>query len=199
MNVRKLKKMVAKKITEEISEDLTYHGLHHTLEVYEACNAYIKRMNIKPHDAYLLRTAALTHDVGILSTYTHHEEEGIKFVKKTLPDLGYTKKEIDKVCELIMATQLPQDPKNELERIICDADLDYLGTDAFYPIGDTLFREFLKFGVVKNEEEWDKLQIRFLENHHYHTPYARKYREPVKQKFLAELKEKWGLNGKDQN
>ncbi len=186
--------MVTKKIKKEISKDLTYHGLHHTLGVYESCNAYIRRMGIKPHDAFLLRTAALTHDVGILSTYQNHEEEGIKFVRETLPDYGYTKEEIETVCDLIMATQLPQEPNNELECIICDADLDYIGTDDFYTIGDTLYREFLKFGVVKNEEDWDKLQIRFLESHSYHTPYAQKHREPVKQKFLKELKEKWGMN-----
>ena len=180
--------MVAKKITEEISEDLTYHGLHHTLDVYEACNAYIKRMNVKPHDAYLLRTAALTHDVGILSTYTHHEEEGIKFVKRTLPDFGYTKKEIDKVCELIMATQLPQDPKNELERIICDADLDYLGRPDYYEIAALLFQELQANGVVRSEEQWRQIQISFLEKHQYHTEYARKNRQPIKERRLEELK-----------
>jgi HD superfamily phosphodiesterase len=139
MNVRRLKNIVTKKITKEIPSSLKYHGLHHTLDVYNACNAYIKRLNIDPYDAYLLRSAALTHDIGILYTYTGHEEEGMKYVKEKLPELGYTKREINKICNLIKATQLPQEPKNLLEEILCDSDLDYIGTDKFYEIGNTLF------------------------------------------------------------
>lgn len=193
-NVRKLKKIVEDKITKEISPELSYHGLHHTLSVYEVCNDYIRRMDIKPSDAFLLRTAALTHDIGILYTYNDHEEEGMRYVREKLPELGYSKKEINTVCDLIAATRLPQNPKNTIEKIICDADLDYIGTDAFYEIGDTLFQEFLKLGVVTDEEDWDKLQIRFLEGHHYHTDFAKKHRAPVKEKFLNELKQKWGIN-----
>jgi len=195
VNVRKLKSLISNKISAEIPKELTYHGLHHTLSVYEVCNQYIKRMNIKPKDAYLLRTAALTHDVGILYQYKNHEDKGIEYVHDLLPELGYSKKDIDIVCGLIEATRLPQNPKNTLEKIICDADLDYIGTDEFYSIGNTLFEEFLSHKIVKDEEDWDKLQIRFLEEHDYHTPYAKKHREPVKQKFLKELKIKWGLNG----
>ena len=193
MNVRKLKRIISEKITAEIPANLTYHGLHHTLDVYESCNDYVKRMNISPEDAYLLRTAALTHDIGIITTYSDHEAEGIKYVNKLLPTLGYTKKQIKIVVDLIWATQLPQNPKNKLQRIICDADLDYLGTDRFYPIGDTLFKEFLEYNVVNNEREWDELQVRFLEGHSYHTAFAKKHREPVKQKYLQELKVKLGI------
>lgn len=193
-SVKKLKNIVEEKISSEISQDLSYHGLHHTMSVYEVCNDYIKRMDIDPHDAFLLRTAALTHDIGILYTYNDHEAEGIRYVRKKLPELGYTPQEIDTVCDLIAATKLPQQPKNTLEEIICDADLDYIGTDKFYEVGDTLFQEFLHYGVVKDEEDWDKLQIRFLENHSYHTEFAQKHRAPVKEKYLQELKEKWGMN-----
>jgi len=71
---------------------------------------------------------------------------------------------------------------------MCDADLDYLGTKNFYKTGNTLFQEFLAYKVIANEKEWDALQIRFLTNHHYHTDFAIKNREPLKQIFLQELK-----------
>ena len=37
------------------------------------------------------------------------------------------KKDIEIICGIIMATKIPQRPKNYLEEIICDADLNYLG------------------------------------------------------------------------
>lgn len=92
---------------------------------------------------------------------------------------------------MILATQISQKTKNILEKIICDADLDYLGTNNFYKTGNTLFKEFIAYKVIANEKEWDALQIRFLTNHHYHTEFALKNREPLKQIFLQELKSKW--------
>ncbi|NNJ55414.1 MAG: HD domain-containing protein [Bacteroidia bacterium] len=188
MSIRKLKRFISEKINSEISKDLSYHGLHHTLAVLESCNQYIKRLKIDSHKAHLLRTAALMHDLGILWNYSDHEAKGIEYIKNELPDWGYSKKDIEVICSLVQATKLPQQPKTLLEEIICDADLDYLGTENFYRIGETLYHEFKSQKIVSNRKEWNDLQIRFLENHSYHTAFARKNREPVKQKFLAELK-----------
>lgn len=192
-NIRKLKTFVVGKIKEEIPATLTYHGLHHTLDVLRVCNDYIKRLKINSEDAYVLRTAALMHDIGIMWNYQNHEEQGMDFVRNELPNWGYSQKEIDRICGMIQATRIPQNPTNILEEIICDADLDYLGTDKFYSIGETLFKEFIVYGVVKDEESWDKLQINFLDRHRYHTDFAKRNREPVKRRFLEEIKAKWNV------
>jgi hypothetical protein len=74
-----------------------------------------------------------------------------------------------------------------LQRIICDADLDYLGRDDFFVIGDQLRREFLHFGIVSSEKAWKELQLKFLTSHHYHTQNSAELREPVKQVNLKKL------------
>ncbi len=191
MNITKIKNFALKKIKAEISDKLTYHGAHHVLDVLNACNEYIIRLKINEKDAHLLRVAAIFHDIGVIWTYQNHEERGIDFIKEILPQWGYSKSEIEKITGMINATRLPQSPKNILEQIICDSDLDYLGKDQFYEIGETLFTEFKHVGILKTEEEWDRLQVKFLENHHYHTEYAKKYRQPKKLKRIAEIKKKW--------
>jgi len=87
-----------------------------------------------------------------------------------------------------MATKIPQSPKNILEEIICDADLDYLGRDDFEPISDSLRREFLELGIVSSDEHWYSLQIKFIENHNYFTNSSRQLRNPEKLKRLEKLK-----------
>ena len=191
-DIEKLRSIVKQLYKERLNPKLTYHGFHHVLDVLNACNAHINRESIKQGEADLLRTAALLHDTGVLWTYTNHETRGIKYARTLLPTLGYEKSEIDTICDLIRATELPQSPKNTLEEIICDADLDYLGTNSFYTIGETLFKEFIAYKVVKNEEEWDKLQVNFLENHHYFTDFCKENREPKKQIRIKEIKAKWG-------
>jgi hypothetical protein len=89
-----------------------------------------------------------------------------------------------------MVTQIPQQPKDILERIICDADLDYLGRDDFFAIGDTLRREFIRYGVVPSDEAWEALQMKFLTNHAYHTASSQVLREPAKQSHIRKLAEK---------
>jgi len=187
MNIGKLKKYLAQKFNSGIRPELTYHTWEHVLSVLDVCNQYAKRYKIVGRDAHLLRTAALIHDIGFLWTYSDHEDQGVIFTAEELPGWGYSKSEIKRIQGMILSTQIPQKPKNVYEQIICDADLDYLGTDQFYTIGETLFQEFKAMGQIKSREDWNKLQINFLKGHSYHTPYAKKYREPVKQKHLQDL------------
>jgi len=187
MSSRKIKHFIFEKIKREIPTNLTFHGLHHTIDVLNVCNQYIKRMKISSHDAFLLRTAALFHDLGFIRAYDNHEIESVKYAKEILPDWNYTNQDIEIISRMILATQIPQKPTSVLEQIICDADLDYLGTDSFYSIGETLFQEFRSYNKISTKEEWDRLQVRFLQKHKFHTPYAKKHRESVKQIYLNEI------------
>ena len=89
-----------------------------------------------------------------------------------------------------MATQIPQKPRNLTEQILCDADLDYLGRDDFFTIGDKLFAELSMYGMINTEEEWNRLQTGFLEKHHYFTVTALKLRKDKKDENLAIVKSK---------
>ena len=196
MKITKLKNFIIQKLTDELSEKLTYHGVNHTLMVLNVCNQFIKRMRIAPHDAYLIRTAALLHDTGFIRTYDNHEEESIIFAREILPRWNYSEAEIEMVAGMIRATKIPQKPKNRLEGILADADLDYLGTTSFYEIADTLRAELFHYKKIKSETEWNNLQINFLEEHSYYTAFSQKYREPLKQKYLKEISGKWNKSQK---
>ena len=88
-----------------------------------------------------------------------------------------------------MATRIPQSPHTRLEQILCDADLDYLGRDDYDSISNKLFLELNEHGNM-SEKDWLKLQINFLEQHHYFTVSAQKMRKEKKEQKLSMLKEK---------
>ena len=136
---------------------------------------------------FLLKVAALYHDTGFLQTYANHEQKSCEIFLRDSDDFGFSKDEKELITSLIMATKLPQTPHALLEKIICDADLDYLGRGDFFEIGEGLRKEFLKFGVINSAAEWDALQIKFLSNHHYHTITSKNLRERAKQENIAKL------------
>ena len=190
MKFSALKKYFLDKLNKELSPQLTYHGIHHTLDVLEVCESYIEKYSINGKEAELLRIGAIMHDIGFLETYNKHEEKGVEIAIEALPYFGYNSSQIEIIKGLILATKVPQKPQNFLEKIICDADLDYLGRSDFHPIAETLFEELEHFSGLDDRKKWNEIQVNFLNTHNYHTDWAKKFRAPIKAEFLKELEGK---------
>lgn len=184
----KLRKRALEILNTYLPKGLYYHSVNHTLDVLKTCDKYIKRLDLPAEDAKLLRIGALTHDIGFIVSTQNHEEHGAAITADLMISYGFGKKQIEVVKGLIMATKVPQSPKTELEKVLCDCDLDYLGRNDFYEIGNLLFKELKYLSVVKTKSEWNQLQIGFLEKHHFHTEFAIKNRQPKKEKRISELK-----------
>jgi HD superfamily phosphodiesterase len=170
-----------------LSNTLYYHGLHHTLDVFNAALKIAANEQLSATEIKLLRIAVLYHDAGFTVSYKNHEEIGCKLAKKNLPAFGYSKEEITIICGMIMATKIPQNPHTLLERIICDADLDYLGRNDFEKISNYLFEEIKIYTDLHDKKKWYFVQKKFLENHQYHTDFGKKTREPKKQLHLKKI------------
>ena len=167
---------------------LTYHSKEHTIDVLKQCMRIAASEGIvDPYELLILKFAALFHDIGFLQTYANHEAKGCELFLEYADMEAFSEDERTDIQSLIMATKLPQSPKNHLEQIICDADLDYLGRDDFFIIGDNLRKEFLHYNIVPSDEAWEILQINFLSNHQYFTESSRKLREPAKQVHFSKL------------
>jgi predicted metal-dependent HD superfamily phosphohydrolase len=189
MDVQAAENYIVERLRNELKPDLTYHNLAHTLGVAEAAQEIGEEEGLSAEELRLLKTAALYHDAGFLLAYRDHENASCSLAKKILPRFGFTSQEIDKICGMITATRIPQQPYNLLEEVLVDADLDYLGRDDYAEIADSLYNEFLSYGVVKNEKEWNRLQVKFFENHRYFTHTAAAKRNEKKAQHLKALKE----------
>lgn len=182
---------VLDQLRRHLSPTLRYHGLHHTLDVVQQAGSLARAEGVTDaQELALLRTAALYHDAGFLTTYQGHEAAGCALAWRVLPGFGYSAAQVGLICQLIMATQMPQCPgHSHLAQILCDADLDYLGRPAdFWPVSQTLFEELSARGLMPDETAWLELQVRFLSSHHYWTPTATARRETAKQARLTEVK-----------
>ena len=186
---RSLRKYVLNKLKADLPEHLTYHGIEHTMDVLDVCEQYIRRLNLVEEERFLLRIGAVVHDMGFLKGSVNHEEVGAGMASELMLELGMKAAQIEEVTGLVLSTKIPQTPKNELQKIICDADLDYLGRDDYPEISQRLYKEFKFMKVIQTDEDWKNLQINFLKAHYFHTPFAIANRAPKKQYWLNKLLE----------
>jgi exopolyphosphatase/pppGpp-phosphohydrolase len=185
----KIKELIINKLNKELPDTLYYHGVHHVLDVLSSAVMIAENENISEPDLELLKVAVLFHDSGYTISSKDHEKLGCDLVKENLPAFGYNEQEIKIICGMIMATQYPQRPKTLLEEIICDADLDYLGRDDFFTIGNNLLKEMSVNGNLKNEDAFNELQENFLGSHHYFTRTANELRNKKKLEHLERIRE----------
>ena len=181
--------LIMTKLERGLPKTLYYHDLKHTIDVCTQVEILGRMENVTEEEMLLLKTAALFHDSGFLIGYDDHEFLAIKMAKETLPKFNYSDNQIKIISDLIFATRLPPNPKNLLEQIMCDADLDYLGRPDFIPVSQKLFRELFERNKIKSVEEWNKMQVKFIENHQYFTATARQLRSQNKNDQLQKLKE----------
>jgi hypothetical protein len=188
INVTAIQAHVFSLMKQRLSPLLTYHNLDHTLDVTCQCMDIAKAEGITDVNSLLeLQIACIYHDVGFLSIYTGHEEKGCEMARAQLPGFGVNSLMIDHICEIIMATKIPQSPKNHLQQIICDADLDYLGREDFFTISDRLCEEILAYKLAAGKKEFKERQVDFLQSHTYFTKSSQTKRGPGIARHLQKL------------
>jgi adenylate cyclase len=174
-------------LQEKLPEHLTYHNYCHTIDVVNQTELIGIGEGVSDEHLLLLKTAALFHDAGHTIQSPNHEHYSTIIAKEWLPNYSYSKEQIDVICEIIMATQLPPQPKNLLEKIICDSDLDYLGRADFIPGSNALFEELKAMNIITDSNEWNKLQVKFLNAHSFFTDTSKRLREVNKQSQIDRI------------
>jgi len=182
-----IQEMILDKLEIELPPYLYYHNVKHTVDVVTEVELIGWAEGLDDEGILLLKTAALFHDAGHTIAYDEHEYHGTELVKKLLPGYGYTEEQIEKICEIIMATKLPPQPEDIFQEIICDADLDYLGRSDMIPVSNTLYKELSEQNMIGTLNDWNKLQIKFISGHTYFTKTARSLREVNKQKQIERI------------
>ncbi len=164
-----------------------YHNYEHTLYVWHKVAEIAAHENCTPEEIAQLKAAALWHDTGFVTSYFNHEEESCKLATAWLQENGFSEIYIEQVCGMIMATKLPQSPKNRLEEMVADADVEYLGTIYAARIAANLFKELKELNPSFTKKEWNEIQVSFLQKHHYFTTYCQQTKEPLKKAYLQQV------------
>jgi len=189
--IKKVKNHVIKVLSNGLSGDLTYHSTHHTLDVVESANEIASKQNFSKEEIEILNIAAWFHDIGYIKGNENHEEEGAKIAEEYLLKNECSTDKINRVVNCILATKMPQRPKNNLEKTLCDADLMHLADSDYFNKAVLLQKEIEKTKSCKiPEKQWLEMNEEFLNNHCFFTNYAKRRYEPRVKKNLKKVKER---------
>ncbi len=168
-------------LTENLSQQLTFHNITHTYEVVSAVREIARENTLSDEEFCALEIAAWFHDCGYASCYKGHEEESKRIAKNFLENSNCDKSFIEKVLKCIDSTKYPQNPVSDMEKILCDADMFHLTRTNYYQYEKALRLEFEKFlGLTFTDEEWQMENHIFLQHQHYFTSYGQDVLEKFK-------------------
>ncbi|MEI8202387.1 MAG: HD domain-containing protein [Bacteroidota bacterium] len=188
MKLEEVEKYIIHRFENEWNPAYEYHNLKHTMDVANSSENIAILEGISVRDTILLKTAAYLHDIGILVQYKEHEKYSVFVAQEILGDFEYTPLDIELVSGLIFSTKMPQVRGSNLQQIICDADLDYLGRVDYFEISSNLRKEWSNlFNQDYTDIQWYMSQKKFLTEHVFLTSSSRKIRNEGKAQNIAKV------------
>jgi len=183
------------------TDEYCFHNDHHTKDVVTAAKKMADHYSLNPEERFIVICAAHFHDVGyFFGGAKDHELRSAEIAEKFLSEHQVEKDVIEKVKSCIFATKIPQSPRNLLESILCDADLFHFGTANFEERNKLMLQEVEQSkGIKIDKSSWREKTIQLMEQHSYHTDYAKSKLDLVKAENLQTLikKQKKNLNKKE--
>ena len=100
MNYLLAKEHILSKLEKDLSPNLYYHGIHHTIDVFKAVERFATVEGVKGNDLTILKTAALYHDAGFIIQYMEHEAASVVIAKEFAKDIKTHGLDVALVAEL---------------------------------------------------------------------------------------------------
>ncbi len=187
--IAEVEKYVVHLLNENLNSSYTYHNLAHTQRVVEKTGELAELSGIDRVEKDLLLISAWFHDTGFIKGAENHEEESIKIAREFLSNHETSQDEIEIISDLISATKMGHIPKNQLEKIIRDADCAHIGSKNYNDISELLRKEWeLTANKTLSEAEWLEDNISFLTSKHkFYSDEALMSWDKAKGKNLAQL------------
>lgn len=182
-------KAYAEATLSQLPDSYAYHNIYHTKKVAEAVKEVGEMSGLTDDQMETAIIAAWIHDTGYILGCENHEINSVEAAKKILQEWGASPDKIEAVSMAIKATEMPQNPKNLVDKVVCDADLYHLSNEDLFETGQRLRKELAHINKKEfTDKDWVKFNLNFLEEHSYFTEYGQTVLEKRKRKNIKNLK-----------
>ncbi|WP_149274623.1 Pycsar system effector family protein [Pareuzebyella sediminis] len=176
-------------LVNKLDDDYLYHNLRHTQRVVKSSKELLDHYNLKDNENDAITVAAWLHDTGYTRGTEDHEETSCEIATEFLESQNVKPEMINKVCNLILATQRGYTPKSLEEEIIRDADSSHLSQTSYADTSEMLRQELSLLGIKNfSQKEWRQANIKmFQTEHRFYTDFAKQNWQKGKDKNLKKL------------
>jgi len=186
--LKKVEQYATDILKNNMSEDLTYHNYDHTKMVVDAATQIGKGEQLSDDDMEVLLIAAWFHDLGYKDSYLGHEEKSKVLSDTFLKNENVAAAKIEKIAACILSTHVDAVPSNQIEGILCDADMSHIYSGDYEMHALRLRQEWKNTQNVEHTDtEWTKSNLNFISRHQFHSAFAKKNYQKIKNKLRDSL------------
>lgn len=187
MGIVRLAENAVRNILDSFPDDFAFHDFTHSKQVQDAVIVLGRMEGLDEDEIEILEIAALFHDAGYGLGAIDHELRGAQLAEDFLKAENKSQF-IKQVRALILSTKVNKSPDSSLGKVLCDADLSYLGSELYHPRASLLRHEmYCTRKRSFSELDWLKFNLDFFKKHHFLTSSARVLLGPKKDFNQLEL------------
>ena len=178
-------------LTAGLPEIYTYHNALHTQDVCEALFEITPDLPLPTSEIDALLTAGVFHDFGYLDSYLDNEALALPYMSMFCKKAGIEETVVLRAHELILETRYPYHPVSEAGKLLCDADIEYIGRSFEYFISraDNLRYELANAENLHfSDRQWFEAEVDFLQKNSFFSPVFRELRNAGRVSNLSQLK-----------
>jgi predicted metal-dependent HD superfamily phosphohydrolase len=180
---------IKKLMDNKLSDDIVFHNYNHAMYVEKAAKYIGQNCGLNEEELKLVELSAIFHDVGFIVNREDHEKESVKIATKFLINHGFSDEIITPVSNAILSTSIPQLPKDNISKVLCDADLMHLADPDYINLIEGLRKEWRNTSQEKlSKRKFYSMSLTFFNKHNYNTNFAIKEFTKRKLENLESLK-----------
>ncbi len=179
---------VEKFLSEQLPDGIVFHTAGHAKYVAEKAAWIGKNCGLQEDEINLVMLCGWFHDTGYAIRPENHEPESARLAETFLETKNTDRQTISTVKRCILATAIPQQPKDKVSQVLCDADLTHLSEDDYFERIEKMRQEWINLSGKKiSKKKFHKTSLEFFMQHTYHTDFAKEKLQPKKEKNLQRL------------
>jgi len=177
--VKEAGNFVTKLLAEKLPDNIEFHTIDHAKYVVDNSEFIGKISGLKDDEINIVKLCAWFHDTGYIISPEGHEEESARIAAEFLTSKGIDEGIITLIKNCILATIVPQQPKDLISRVLCDADLMHLSEDNYIERIEKMRKEWINLSEKKiGKRKFHATSVKFFQTHEYHTYFAKKELQP---------------------
>ncbi len=180
---------VKRLLSEKLPKEYVYHNCRTMESIYEEAIIIGESVMLDNYEMEIVALAVLFCNTGYIHSHKFYSERSCKIAEDHLKNNKYPNEKLKQVLSTISSLNSDKKPENRIQQVFLDALTSFYGKNSFFEMNGLLKleNELLTGKNIKNKK-WLKESLHKLENHRFHTLYAKNMYNDKKKKNIKKIR-----------